>query len=55
MKYYVIAIGKTTYFRYGGNTRDIGIATMFYTGEEDIMQRVIANYKFKSARIVEIK
>lgn len=44
-KAYVIKIGKGTYYRYGGNTRDIKKATQFKSHEAMAMRNILGEYK----------
>lgn len=51
MKYYIIRIGNNTFYRYGGNTRNKTMATVFYENELNVAEKVIQQYK--NAKIEE--
>ena len=51
-KQYIIRISNKTFYRYGGNIRDINFATRFKENELQIAQNVTKLYK--NAKIEEL-
>lgn len=53
MKTYVIRIGAKTFYRYGGNTRDVRKALIFSENEIEVARNIVKNLGSK-ARIIQI-